>query len=449
MIITIKNLFPQFLKNYYHLVNAFLANCYYRFPSRKLIVIGVTGTDGKTTTCNLIYHLLKQSKEKVSLVSSINAILGTEKYDTGLHTTTPNPWQLQKFLRLAVKNSSNYLVLETTSHAIDQYRNWGIKYEIAVLTNVTSEHLDYHKKYSRYLKVKSRLLKKARIAIVNADDSSYEKLQEMKWRKKKLITYSLKNPADIEAQKVSYTKNQTQFTLAYDQANLINKTEHKTLTKKKILQFNFESPLMGDYNLENALAALSACLCLGKKPLELIPTLKSFNPKIVIGRLEKVDSGSDFDIYIDFAHTPGAFSKMLPLLRTISSGKIIHVFGAAGLRDQQKRPMMGEISGQNCDYIILTAEDPRSEKLSDIIDQIAVGCEKSGFQEFNPRNTKYPMKSYFKIEDREKAIFFAIEKLAAKGDLVIITGKSHEKSMCFGNEEKPWSDFEAVKKALH
>lgn len=392
----------QQIKNIYHLGMAILANLFYGFPSRKLIVIGVTGTDGKTTTTSLIYHILNKSKHKTSMVSSVGAIIGGKAHDVGFHVTTPSSFALQKFLKQAVdvtkEKERGYMVLETTSHALDQYRVFGIRFKVGVLTNVTHEHLDYHKTYPNYVKAKSKLLQNSKIAVVNRDDESYKLISNFRFLISQLVTYGMNEDADINPKK-----------------------------------FPFKTKLIGEFNKYNILAAISACKMIGISDEDIKKGVASFDPPI--GR-EEIVFNNDFSVMIDFAHTPNAFDKILSSIRNDIKGKIIHVFGSAGLRDQTKRPLMGKISSQYADLIILTAEDPRSENVEKIMSEIESGISKHTLG-----------KNLFKIADRKQAIKRAIE-IAKKGDLVIITGKSHEKSMNYGKGEEPWSEHEAVKAAL-
>ncbi|KKP70297.1 hypothetical protein A2X44_01140 [candidate division CPR3 bacterium GWF2_35_18] len=446
----IKKFVPQSLRNYYHFLQSFLSNVRYGFPWKKLKLIGVTGTDGKTTTVNLIYHFLKSSGFKVSMISTIKAIIGNKEFDTGFHVTTPDPWLIPQYMNKAVKAGSEYMVLEVTSHALDQHRMAGLKYDVGVLTNITHEHLDYHKTYDKYLQTKTKLLKSSKIAILNADDEPYNKLESLfeKKRKTAVVSYGIEKEADVEAQNVVYKKDSTEFVLSFDKTNLKNRVEHKKLTKKKLVKMNVVSSLIGDYNVSNMLAAMTACLSLDIEPRLFVTHAKSF--KTLNGRLEDVKINSDFRVIVDFAHTPGAFSKVLPVVKNlVPKGKLIHIFGSAGLRDDTKRPLMGEMSGKFADVTIITAEDPRTERVEDISVQIEAGCQKSGMT-YGDHTQKFSFKkkTYFKIPDRSAAIEFAITKLAVKGDIVLITGKGHEKSMCFGTTETPWSDFDAVKKIL-
>ena len=351
----------QKLKNIYHFFQAILANIWYGFPSRRLKVIGITGTDGKTTTTHLIAHILKTAGKKVSFVSSVVA--------DGFHVTTPSSFALQKLLKQSEDNHDEYFVLETTSHALDQNRVWGIKYEIGVITNITHEHLDYHKNFEDYAKTKFKLLKMAKIGI--------------------------KNTEKIE--------------------NLIKKIPDLT----KFNQYNYSS-------------AYTVCHQLGLSDEIILKAMKTFQlPK---GRLDLVYD-KDFKVIIDFAHTPNAFENLLPEIKrqyVKKGGKLIHIFGAAGRRDVTKRPLMGEVSGKYSDRIILTEEDYRTEDPKDICQQIASGIKN---------------KNYQIILDRQEAINQAIT-IAKKGDVIILTGKSHEKSLCRGKTEELWDEYKAVKKAL-
>lgn len=393
----------QSLKNIYHLFIAVLANIWFGFPSRRLTVIGVTGTDGKTTTVSLIYHILKEAGFSVSMISSIGATISGKVSDLGFHVTTPSSWALQKFLKKAVQ----FLVLEVTSHALDQYRVWGIDFAVGVLTNVTNEHLDYHKTYENYVATKAKLLQMAKVAIVNKDDESYRilnskyKIENIHRKYKKWVTYGLKNNAEIN-----------------------------------LSVFPFKTKLIGEFNKYNILAAVSACKSLGLRDEDIRRAIESFSPPI--GRGEIVYQNS-FSVMIDFAHTPNAFEKILSAVRSTVKGRIIHVFGSAGERDRQKRPEMGRISSKYTDVIILTAEDPRSESVDKINAEIVKGIQNS--------KSRIQNGTLLTVPNRQKAINAAI-KMAKKGDLVLTTGKAHEKSMNYGRREESWDEFEAVKKAL-
>ena len=384
----IKDILSQeVINNFYHLPKAILANIIYGFPTRGLTVIGVTGTDGKTTTVNMIYQILLAAGKKVSVVSTINA--------PGFHITSPDSFAVQRFARQAASSGDEYLVLEVTSHALDQYRYWGIKFDIGVITNITHEHLDYHKTFDNYLKTKLKLIRNVRFAVVNQNikDVSSEG---------KIITFGL-DKGDF---------NQEQIKL-----------------KLKV---------PGDYNIENALTSLAVAFALGIDKKIAQDALESFTG--IKGRMEEVQNNKDIKIIIDFAHTPGGLEQALKTLRCqMRSGRLIAVIGAEGDRDIEKRFMMGEIAQRFANYVIVTAVDPRGHL--DIINrQIADGATKAGAKRDQ---------NFFVIDDREKAFDFAINKLSKYGDTVGIFGKGHETSMNLdGKREIPWSDLEAVRNVL-
>lgn len=366
-----------------------IASAFYGYPSQKLKVIGVTGTDGKTTTSHLIYHLLTQAGKKVGLVSTIAAKIGAKEYETGLHVTSPDPVALQKFLAEMVKEECEYAVIEVTSHGIAQKRIEGTKFDIGIITNITSEHLDYHHSFEAYRETKLAFLRTAKdFVVLNKDDQSFSYLKS-KLEDKKVVVYERsKEVAGI---------------------------------------------LPGAYNESNLAGALAVMENLGINKKEALKTLHSF--KLPTGRLQKVNLGQPFDIYIDFAHTPNALENVLSFLREKTKGSLVAVFGCAGERDATKRPKMAEISTRLADFSVFTAEDPRNEKIEDILAQMERGVKS--------RETKY-----VKIPERGEAIFYAINKVAQKGDTVVICGKGHEKSMAYDHTEYPWSDREAVKLAL-
>ncbi len=384
----------QNLKNIYHFAQAFLSALYFDFPSKKLVVIGVTGTDGKTTTVNMLHHILTSCSKKVSSISSINATIGAKKFDTGFHVTTPNPWQVQKYLKQAVDSGSDYFILEATSHGLDQNRLAFVDFQAAAITNISHEHLDYHRNKKNYLLSKAKLFKNVRYSILNADDQSLNYLKEQ--ASGKVLTYSLSKKTDFNIKK-----------------------------------FPIKLKIAGDFNLENALVALSVAITLGLNKHKVLSALSTFTG--ISGRLESINLGQNFDVYVDFAHTPNALKEVLKTLKskvTSHKSKVIAVFGAAGERDKSKRPEMGKVAANLSDISILTAEDPRTEDVNQICKQIALGFTS---------NRKQENKDFFIIPDRKEAIKFAID-LASEGDTVALFGKGHEKSMNLGNKEIPWSD---------
>jgi UDP-N-acetylmuramoyl-L-alanyl-D-glutamate--2,6-diaminopimelate ligase len=293
----------QRIKNYYHLFDAVAAHVRYGFPYRGMTIIGVTGTDGKTTTSSLIYHLLKTSGYKTAMITTVGAYIGNKVYDVGFHVTTPSSDALFSYIQRARNEGITHLVLETTSHALDQYRVWGIPIHIAVLTNITHEHLDYHKTYARYVKAKLRLLKLAHTVVLNKDDQSFA-IVSPQLAKKNIITYAV-----------------TDTTAQYNPTT-----------------YRWKRPMLGDFNARNTLAAIAVAKKIGISDASIRIALDTYKPPK--GRLDLVHDGS-FRVIIDFAHTPNAFLQVLPAVKHETDGRVIHVFGSAGLRDHTKRPLMG------------------------------------------------------------------------------------------------------------
>ena len=403
-----------------------LAAAYHDFPSRKLVIIGVTGTDGKTTTCLLLHSILKQVSDfRAGYISTISADFGAETSATGLHVTTPSAPRIQAYLAKMVEAGLTHCILEMTSHGLAQGRLNGVDIDVAVLTNVMHEHLDYHGSWEEYRAAKAimfRMLQDSwrkdaqdKVSIINADDPSAATFTAIP--ADRLITYSIAKQACYRAADIACSPAGTRFQVA-DQALALR--------------------LPGEFNISNALAALSAARALyihwdaikaGIAAVEGIP-----------GRMERIDEGQDFIAMVDFAHTPNALKRALEAGRgMLAPGKrLIAVFGSAGLRDIEKRRLMAETSAQLADMTILTAEDPRTESLDDILAVMAAGCLANGGVEGE---------SFIRIPDRGEAIYEACQ-MARAGDLVMACGKGHEQSMCFGAVEHPWDDREALRSAL-
>lgn len=440
----------QKIKNIGHFFLSLLAIIFHGYPAKKLTVIGVTGTDGKTTTVNLIYHLLKKSGQKAGMISTVGAKINSDQLmTTGLHTTTPNPFLIQKLLRQMVKAGCQYAVIEVTSHALDQYRVLGCNFLVGVITNVSHEHLDYHKNIVNYLETKLRLLKTVRYAVINNDDQQL-KIQISKIfakggsasggkntnpafgrprrptagkqnsKLREYISYGIDNKADFMATNDEQTVEGTKFDINYKGGKISG----------------IKTKLIGQYNLSNILAAVSVAKILNLKDDLIKKAIAYFEP--VKGRMEEVKLALPFKVFIDFGHTPQAFEVILPTVRNLTSGRIIHVFGATGKRDKSKRFKMGEISGKLADLVILTSEDTYGEDPQEIIKMVGSGVIKSG------KKLNY---DYWWELDRQQAINKAIS-LAKPGDTVIITGVGHQTTINQGDIEVPWSELEAVKKAV-
>lgn len=376
----------QEIKNVlWHLPKAIISCAWYRFPAKKLRIIGVTGTKGKTTTCHMIYHILKTARLRAGLISTIGAYFGDQEIDTGLHVTSPDPRELQKLLRIAVDRGVTYIVLEVTSSGLDQFRVWGIKFKVAVITNIEPDHLDYHGSMERYIMAKAKIISQSKMIVLDESMPYFGQLQRYIRPETKLFTFRTENLSPTQR----------------------NKRASVEVTR-----------LIG-VPLETATLAL-----------------KSFPG--VAGRFETVYNKS-FRIVIDFAHTPSSLKSALKELREMvkKGGRLVAVFGCAGERDPGRR-LMGAVAAKLADFFIITAEDPRSESVDQISSEIASYAAQAGAAEG---------KDYIRISDRQDAINKAI-LMAKQGDVVGLLGKGHEKSMCYGKKELPWSEHESVKKAL-
>ncbi len=406
-----------------------LAAAWEEHPSRSLRVIGVTGTDGKTTTTSLIAAVLDAMRLPHGIITTIGARIGAREVDTGEHVTTPDAPIVQRFLREMVTEGMQAAVIETTSHALSQHRVTGIAYDVAVVTNITHEHLDEHGSLEGYRAAKRSLFERLcegyrkpgvpKVAVLNADDSSYDYLAPLAADQQ--IAYGITSPhATVRARDIRFQRDGTHF-----------------LAETPLGTFPIASSLLGRFNVYNILAALSVGLALGAQESaalqEGIAALK-----MVRGRMEPLDEGQNFLAIVDFAHTPVSLENALQTAREMTSGRVIAVFGSAGLRDRAKRAMMGEIAGRLADLSVITAEDPRTERVEEICEEIAVGAERAGAQRGE---------GYFIIHDRAEAIAWAVQQ-AQPGDLVIACGKGHEPSMCYGTTETPWSEHQAMRDAL-
>lgn len=407
------------------------------FPSRDLTLIGVTGTDGKTTTVSLIHAILRAAEIKVGMISTVRALIPSpgsegsayEEMDTGLHTTTPDPPDVQRYLAEMVERGSTHAVLEVTSHGLTQQRVAGCDFDVAVVTNVTHEHLDYHGSMQAYRQAKARLFEGLapsyrkpgvpKLAILNRDDDSFQHLST--YAADHQITYAVERGADVTARRIQLEKDRTRFELCAPLGCVA-----------------IETGLVGAYNVPNILAAAATGIGLGVSLEPIAAGVASVGG--VAGRMERVDEGQSFLAVVDFAHTPNALKQALHAARSMieERGRVIVVFGAAGLRDREKRRLMGQIAGELADIVILTAEDPRTESLDAIMAESGEAAKAQG---------KRQGVDLLLLPDRGEAMLRACE-IAGPGDVVIACGKGHEQSMCFGTTEYPWDDRTAMRLAL-
>jgi len=405
-----------------------LAAAYHDFPSRRLVVIGVTGTDGKTTTATLIHSILQVATGgKAGLISTVSAVIGDQSLDTGLHVTTPSAPQIQALLAQMVANGLTHAVLEMTSHGLAQGRLNGVDIDVAVLTNVTHEHLDYHGTFENYRAAKGRMFEmlgksyrkpqRRKVSIINADDPNADYFGAI--RADGVVTYGVLR-GTVRAINIEYSSSQTCFEI------------------QSIERGKFKTSLVGEYNVLNALAAIAASIELSVVYRQIVDGLTNF--KGIAGRLERINEGQDFIAIVDFAHTPNALDKALTACRTMlkEGNRLIVVFGSAGLRDREKRRMMAEVATRLADFSIFTAEDPRTESLDAILQTMADAAIAVGGVEGE---------TFMRVPDRGEAIYRACQ-MAQAGDIVIACGKGHEQSMCFGAIEYPWDDRDAMRAAL-
>jgi len=387
-----------------HLAEAVLANCLNGFPARGLKVIGVTGTNGKTSTSFLIHRMLTDAGYKVGLMTTVAYGVGNDIKPQVEHMTTADVWTLMKRYKYLKSQGAEWLVLETTSHALAQYRVWGVPYSVAVMTNITHEHLDYHKTFERYVAAKKRLFQLTQrntrglqVGVANADDPNGAAFAEETAHP---MLYGLES-GDVRATDVKLTAAGVKYTaVAGDD------------------QYHIYSSLPGSFNVSNTLAAVCVGRALGlnRKQIEQgIAALKG-----VEGRMTTVDEGQAYSVIVDYAHTPDSFEKLFRDLRPVVPGKLIVLFGSAGRRDEAKRAVQGELAGTYADEVVVTEEDDRDMDGQEIMDQIAKGAEKAG----KVRDT-----DLFLVHDRTEAINFAVGRAAKKGDTVLLLGKGHEKDI--------------------
>ncbi|MDI6777644.1 MAG: UDP-N-acetylmuramoyl-L-alanyl-D-glutamate--2,6-diaminopimelate ligase [Patescibacteria group bacterium] len=431
-----KNLVPQSLKNVYHLFQAIFANVWYGFPSRRLKVIGVTGTNGKTTTVQMIAKILEEAGYKIAVASTINFKIGEKEWVNKSKFTTLSSWALQKFLRRAVAAGCEYAVLEVSSHSLDQNRVWGVDFDVAVIANITREHLDYHETMEEYAKVKGKLFAMAAknsngVAVINLEMDNAENF--LKYTIKERYGYGIK----VQSPKSKVQSDSLKLKIIEAENIQLNIQN----TKYQILNTNFQLNLPGEFNVENALAA--TCVGLSQNiPLEKIAEALG-KIKNIPGRMERIGNDKGLEIIVDYAVTPDSLEKLYSLVGEmrkrgeIRDGRIIAVFGACGERDRGKRPIMGEIVARVADYVIITNEDPYGEDPQQIIDEVFEGVKKH----------KEENENAFRILDRREAIKKALE-MARAGDIVVITGKGAEETMAVGKERIPWNDPAVIRETL-
>ncbi len=413
------------LRLLYHKMFAVAGAFWYRFPSRKMIVVGVTGTNGKTTTVNLIAHILASAGHKVGMTSTINFQIGDKKWSNKTKMTSLGRFGLQKMLRRMANAGCEYAVIEVSSHAMTQSRVWGINIDIGAFTNVTEDHIEYHGSKEKYLAAKGELFKKIssskrktgipKLLVLNQGDPSFDYFDQFVADRK--INYGLKE-GTVRASSIKLRPDGSKFVL-----NIPNQIRDVDLG------------LPGDFNIENALCAASVCLGLNIDFEKIVNALGS--AKTVPGRYDHVNAGQDPAIVIDYAHAPDSLEKLLSMYRDLTlDGKLYAVFGATGGgRDRGKRPKMGNVADKYADYVVVTNDDPYDDDEISIIDDVCEGIDRKEGENF------------WKIPDRREAIRLVLA-LAKKGDSVVIAGKGAEEVMKIRGGTIPWNDKATVVELL-
>ena len=398
----------------YHKLKAMMMAHKYKFPGKRMRVIGVTGTNGKTSTCFMIWKMLNEAGHKTGLMTTV--AWGVDKLEEQIeHMTTVDTETLNQRMQRIAESGAEFLVLEITSHALAQNRIYGVPIDIAVMTNVTHEHLDYHKTFKNYRDAKRKLFKVAKYGVINEDDESWSYFAS---DVDEYITYGI-NSGILKAEKIELAAEGVKYEVRGADEKLKIRTH-----------------IPGKFTVYNSLAATAVGLKLGltKKQIEDgILALVS-----VEGRMNRVNEGQDFEVIVDYAHTPDAFIKVFESVVPGKKGRIISLFGGAGRRDESTRAERGEIGAKNSDIVIITEDDSRDEDRTLIAEEFARGAEKAG---------KTREKDLFVILDREEAIEKAIS-LAKKDDIVLVLGKGHEKTILRAEGAVPFEDLKVVRKVL-
>jgi UDP-N-acetylmuramoyl-L-alanyl-D-glutamate--2,6-diaminopimelate ligase len=393
-----------------------------------MCTIGVTGTDGKTSTSNLIHTLLEHAGRRSGLMTTANFKIGLQEWENNTRQSTLEALDIQRMLRQMLDAGVTHAVIEATSHGLALQKVHGCEFDLGVVTNITHEHLDFHKTIEEYQKAKAQLfamLDPTRdkgsgcnpTAVLNRDDSSFEVLKP--YCRVPILDYAIEAKAAIRAIDVELNARNTRFLLITPDAEI-----------------QVESSLVGRFNVSNCLAAIAAVYSQGVAVPDIVAGLAKM--KGVTGRMERIDEGQPFTVIVDYAHTPDSFQKVLATLRPLTSGKLMVVFGSAGERDIQKRPLMGKIAAQMGDFTVITDEDPREEDREKILREIAAGAEASG---------KQLGTDFLCIADRRTAIQTAFG-IAGPGDTVLLAGKGHEQSIIMGREKLPWDERQVARDLL-
>jgi UDP-N-acetylmuramoyl-L-alanyl-D-glutamate--2,6-diaminopimelate ligase len=386
------------------------ANFYHR-PSRNINIIGVTGTNGKTTTTFLIGYILKECKHKVGIIGTIENYIGDKVLKS--ERTTPESLDLQRLFNSMVNENIDDVVMEVSSHSLVLNRVVGCEFEVGIFTNLTQDHLDFHKTMENYRQAKARLFKMCKKGVINIDDPAAKYIADM--ASCDIITFGIENKADFRAKNVKLSSTGVNFDITIDNEDV-----------------NFTVNIPGRFSVYNALGAIAACYSMGISVNIIKEGLK--NAKGVLGRCQAIQSKQGFSVVVDYAHTPDGLENIITAVNEFTLGRTIVVFGCGGDRDKTKRPIMGEIAGKLSDFCIITSDNPRSEEPEGILTDIETGILK----------TQCP---YLKIVDRKMAIKYALD-MAQKDDVIIVAGKGHENYQIFKDRTIHFDDVEIVKNFL-
>jgi UDP-N-acetylmuramoyl-L-alanyl-D-glutamate--2,6-diaminopimelate ligase len=405
-----------------------LACAFYEYPAQRLCTIGVTGTDGKTTTANLIHTILRAAGTRAGLMTTANFKLDGQEWENTSRQSTLEALEVQQLLRRMVDEGITHVVIEATSHGLELQRVRGCAFDVGVVTNITHEHLEFHKTLENYRRAKARLFEmldpardKGRdarpTAILNRDDSSYEIVRP--YCHVPVLDYGADQSAAVRAVDVQLDASRTRFRAILPGAEV-----------------EIETQLVGQFNVSNCLAAIATAYSQGIAPAVIARALATVAG--VAGRMERIDEGQPFSVIVDYAHTPDSLAKVLATLRPLTTGKLLVVFGSAGERDVLKRPIMGQIAARMADFFVITDEDPREEDREKILREIASGSEEAGKREG---------RDFLCIADRTQAIATALARARA-GDTILLAGKGHEQSIITGREKIPWDDRRVAREQL-
>jgi UDP-N-acetylmuramoyl-L-alanyl-D-glutamate--2,6-diaminopimelate ligase len=393
------------------------ADTWFNQPSTRLHVMGITGTDGKTTTAFLANEVLRAGGHRPGLIGTVAVVVGDELRRNPNRNTTPEALELQGLLAQMVAAGNDGVVMEATSHGLAQARVRNARFAVGLLTNLTSEHLEFHGSLDNYRAAKAMLFEEAPIAILNADDPSFTYFRDR--ARDRVVTYAVETDADLRATALDARGDGTTFRLAAPGWS-----------------GGARIPIPGSFNVHNALAALALAHVEGVD-LGVAAEAIGRSPGVP-GRMETVDEGQPFTVVVDYAHTADSLGKVLRVLRPLASGRLIAVFGSAGERDPTKRAPMGRVAAELADVAIVTDEDPRLEDPRAINEQIADGARAAGASDGE---------DLFVIDDRPAAIAHAVE-LAGPGDVILLAGKGHEKTIIYGSEGRWWDEKEVARRAL-